>query len=155
MGLASRANAVCPGSLLHGFSPVATDLADLSAYRPVLKAIRSRLIHVGPPQRSGRVGVIPLGVVDGYRPISPEASAYVLIEGRRAPIRGVSLEHMVLDLTDIGAARIGEDVIVLGPCGDDQITLYDIAQWHGTHPAHVLMAFDRRIPCSYFGDPAR
>ena len=58
---------------------------------------------------------------------------------------------MVLNLGDINA-RVGDKVVLLGACGDDAITLHDIATWHGTQPHHVLMAFDRRMPCSYVGD---
>lgn len=158
-GLQSRANAVCPGHLLYGVSSVAPDVAGIAPYRPVLAAIKSRLIHVG-SLKSGmrdagagsvpsRVGVVPLGLADGYRPLVAEADAYTLIGGRRAPIKGVSLEHMTLDLSDFGDARVGDEVVVLGQSGEEEITLYDIASWQGTRAHAALMAFDRRLACRY------
>ncbi len=72
-GLSSRANAVCPGSLLYGISPVSKELSRFSGYRPVACAIKSRIIHIRPPEAGGRAGVIPLGLADGYRPPRPEA----------------------------------------------------------------------------------
>ena len=46
-GLSDRANAVCVGHLLYGLPPFAdTSVADVSAYRPVLAEIGSRLIQV-------------------------------------------------------------------------------------------------------------
>jgi alanine racemase len=156
-GLASRANAVCPGHLLYGLSPVEPEVAGIGPYRPVLRAITSRLIHVGTTHDAApglgdsaprRIGVLPLGLADGYRPIvAPGAST--LIAGRRAPIRGVSLEHMVLDLSDLADTSVGDEVVLLGRSGDGEITLGDLAAWQGTRPHQVLMAFDRRLPCRY------
>ncbi|MGI9333031.1 MAG: alanine racemase [Gammaproteobacteria bacterium] len=160
-GLPSRANAVCPGHLLYGVSPVADDVAAIDPYRPVLKAIKSRLIHVGPikagmrdagPQAPRRVGVIPLGLVDGYRPISARSAACALIAGRRVAIKAVSLEHISLDLSDLDQAEIGDEVVLLGASGGETITLADIAHWQGTRPHHVLMAFDRRLRARYLGE---
>ncbi|MDP6708302.1 MAG: alanine racemase [Alphaproteobacteria bacterium] len=159
-GLESHGNAVCPGHLLYGVPSVAPEVAPIAPYRPVLSAIRSRLIHAGPLKAGmrdagrnapGRVGVIPLGLADGCRAFLPDAPAAVLIDGRRAPVRGVSLEHMTLDLTDFEAAGVGDEVVVMGRSGDDEIGLGDIAAWQGTRQHHVLMAFDGRLPCRYLG----
>ena len=49
-GLTSLGNAVCPGHLLYGVPSVAPAVADTSAFRPVLRSIRSRLIHAGTPK---------------------------------------------------------------------------------------------------------
>ncbi len=80
------------------------------------------------------------------------AEAYTLINDRRAPIKGVSLEHMTLDLSDFEDARVGDEVVVLGQSGAEEITLYDIASWQGTRAHAVLMAFDRRLACRYFDE---
>lgn len=159
--LSSRANAVCPGHLLYGVSSVADDVAAIDPYRPVLKAIKSRLIHVGPvkagmrdagPEAPRRVGVIPLGFVDGYRRVAAGSPACVLVAGRRAAIKSISLEHMSLDLSDFEQARIGDEVVLLGASGGEMITLADIAAWQDARPHHVLMAFDRRLPVRYLGE---
>ncbi len=162
-GNQSRANAVCPGHMLYGISSVAEDVADITPYRPVLRAIRSRLIHTGPLKAGMRdaganaprhVGVIPLGLADGYRPLLGEAGAHVLIDGRPIPIKGVSLEHITLDLTDCEEAEVGDEVVLLGVSGDRSITLMDLAAWQGTRPHHVMMALDGRMACQYAGGVA-
>ncbi len=159
-GLESRANAVCPGHLLYGIPSVAPEVAEIAPYAPVVGAIRSRLIHAGPLKAGmrdtgrnaiARVGVIPFGLYDGCRPLLAEAPARVLIDGRPAPILGVSLEHTTLDLTDFEDAAVGDEVVVLGRSGGEEITLADLAAWQGTRQHHVLMAFDRRLPCRYIG----
>ena len=157
-GLASKANAVCPGHLLYGIPSVAAEVAPLAPYRQVLSVVKSRLIHVGPLKSGMRdarrnaprtVGVLPFGLADGYRPVLPEQPAAVLVGGRRAPIRGVSLEHLTLDLTAQPEARVGDEAVLVGRQGEDEIALSEVAAWQGTRPHHVMMAFDRKLPQHY------
>ncbi len=160
-GVKSRATAVCPGHLLYGLSPVDARLAELTgaaAFRPVLKSIRSWLIHVhapGPGAGYGgggapaRVGVVPLGLVDGYQSLRAGSGARALIGGRSVPILGVSLEYLSLDLSGLDSACEGDAVVLLGRSGDDEITLDDLAAWQGTLPHRVLMSLNRRLPCRY------
>jgi alanine racemase len=152
VGLKSRANAVCPGHLLYGISPVPPELAELGPFKPVLRSIKSCLIHVHEPGGTpSRVGVIPLGLVDGYLPPLPGSGAHVLIDGRPAPIKGPSLEYMSLDLSDHDTARVGDEVVLLGASGGAEITIEDVATWRGGFPHHVLMSFNQRLPCRYIG----
>ena len=148
-GLESRANAVSPGHLLYGISPVAAELAEIPAFKPVLKSIKSWLIHVHTPHGSRRVGVIPLGFVDGYQPISQNSGARVLIAGHPIPIMGVSLEYMSLDLSDFDGAHVGDEVVLLGASGEEEITIDDLASWRGGLAYQVPMTFNRRLPCRY------
>ena len=158
-GITSRANTVCPGHLLFGISSVAPEVAPIAPYRPVLSAIKSRIIHVallksGMRDAPGanapsRVGVIPLGLADGYRPLMLNASACVLIGGRRAPIKAISLEHMTLDLSDFEDTGVGDEVVLLGKSGKEEITIYEVASWQGTRSHHVMSALDRRLACRY------
>ena len=162
-GLASQGNAVCPGHLLYGVPSVAPDVADTSSFRPVLRSITSRLIHAGPPKAGmrglaepdtpRRIGVIPLGLADGYRPPLAGRTAYALVAGERVPIRGVSLEHITLDLSARPDAGVGDEVVLLGQSDGASITLADLADWQGTRMHLVLMAFDRRLPAHYLGAP--
>ena len=155
-GLRSRANAVCPGHLLYGLSPVTPSLVQAEAFRPVLAALKSRLIHVNRlgagSLRTGveRIGVLPLGVSDGFGVIAPGQEAYALIGKNRVPILGVSLEHMTLDLSDCPGAAVGNEVVLLGPGSNGTITLTDLAQWQGLRPHQVLCAFDGRLASTHF-----
>ena len=158
-GLTSLGNAVCPGHLLYGVPSVSPSVADTSAFRPVLRSIRSRLIHAGPPKAGmrglperetpSRIGVIPLGLADGYRPAAAGRTACALVDGARVPIRGVSLEHITLDLSERPAAGVGDEVVLLGESGSESISLADLAEWQGTRLHHVLMTFDGRLPAHY------
>jgi alanine racemase len=164
--LAHNCNAVCTGHLLYGgLSVVAPDVADLSAFRPVLHAVKTRLIHVGDqpsgqrifvggqhvPERDTTVGVVPVGLFDGLRKPTAGKAAAMLIRGRRVPLLSVSLEYSSVDLTGVDRSEIGEEVVVLGRSGDDRITLEEMADWQGTSALAVLMSFDQRLPCRLHG----
>ena len=163
-GLSDRANAVCVGHLLYGLSPFAdSSLADLSAYRPVLAEVGSRLIQVSDhPQGSDiaiggsygirhgrRTGVAPIGVAQGLVRPAPGSRPQALVRGRRAPVLAVSLEHLVLDLTDIEDAAVGDIVLLLGGKGNTAIGLDELAAWFGTTALDAVMALSGRLTAHY------
>ncbi|MEQ8654722.1 MAG: alanine racemase [Kiloniellales bacterium] len=160
-GLTDRCNAVCVGHLLYGLSPMAPGEADLSAFRPVLKEVGARLIHVGHHPAGGdigmgglygiakamKIGVIPLGMQNGMRAPAPGKTAEVLIRGRRVPSIGVSLEHMTIDLSALATPVLEETVLVLGAmAGAQPIDLEDLAVWRSSAPLEVAMTLSDRIP---------
>ena len=159
-GLTDRCNAVAPGGLLYGKSPLPAEMVDASAFRPVLKSVRSRLIHITydaadrTPGLHGRyafrvkgaTGVVPFGRADGNRAALPGHSAYMLVKGMRAPVLGVSSEHAVLDLSDVPDPQIGEEVTILGESGGASISLLDLAAWQGTTGSDILLMLSGRMP---------
>ena len=163
-GLSDRANAVCVGHLLYGLSPFAdASLADVAAYRPVLAGIGSRLIQVSDqPQGSDiaiggsyglrhgrRTGVAPIGVAQGMARPVPGSRPQALIRGRRAAILAVSLEHLVLDLTDVEDAAVGDVVRLLGGECDAAIGLNELAAWFGVTALDTVMALSGRLSAHY------
>ena len=143
-GLDSRANTVCPGSLLYGICPVDPELCDFSAFRPVLRSLKSKLVHIR--SDPGKVGVVPIGVADGFRRFPADARADALMRGQRIPILGVSLEYTNLDLTRIDDAAIGDEIVLVGESEGEAITLDDLSTCWGTSPLDALMSLGREIP---------
>jgi alanine racemase len=156
--------AVCPGHLLYGVPPAAADVVDASAFRPVLRAVRTRLAQVTLHPYARRAGlggarslaagavtgVVPFGRYQGHRP-ARDAVAVMLVRGRRVPVTGVSLEHSTLDLTGLADAAAGEDVVVLGEQAGERLALADLAAWQGVTAGDVLMSLDRRLETVYVG----
>ena len=153
-------SAVCPGHVLYGVSPCAPDFVEMAPFRPMLKAIKSQLIHIGRhpetgPQpgaswyhrnRRGDTGVIPIGLNDGYRKPSPEKGSEMLFRGRRIPVLGVSLEYTVVDLADFEDAGIGEEIVVIGKSGNQYLSLEEAADRLGISPLEFLLSLSDRIP---------
>ncbi len=81
---------------------------------------------------AGKLAVLPVGYYDGYdRKLSN--LAYVLIRGRRAQIRGrVCMNLIMVDVTDVPGVQPGDEVVLLGQQGEEQITAEQMATWAGT-----------------------
>jgi alanine racemase len=151
-------DAIDVGSLLYGLEPPGPADRDLGL-RPVLVGITSRLTQVRtrlrtefvdqspiPTGREVRLGVIPLGAADGLLGLS---AGHVLVGGRRAPVLSISLEHARLDLTGI-AAKAGDEVVVIGRQGGDEITMREVAAANGLYsPAVVPVLVGRAVPRRY------
>jgi alanine racemase len=157
-GVPDACNAVCVGHLLYGLSPVSAEVASAADLRPVMTAIRTRLIHVAHRSVGGTsgggayglrnaqiTGVVPLGLTDGMRNACPGEAASLLVRGRRAPVLGVSLEHTTLDLTGIDSPRVGDEVTLLGRSDGLANTFQDLARWFGCGELEALMSFSGRI----------
>ncbi len=165
-GLADRGNAVCAGHLLYGLSPFAdASVADLSAFRPVLAEVGSRLVQVSDhPQgsdiaiagsfgirRGRRTGVAPVGAAQGLARPAPGSRPEALIRGRRAPVLAVSLEHLTLDLSDVEDAAVGDAVLLLGRDGEAAIGLDEFAGWSGRRELDAVLALSGRLAAHYRG----
>src|SRR4029453_5752445 len=116
---------VRPGVALYGIDPTLRPCLDRKL-RPVLKWTAPLVgikdvregTCVGYAQtwrapRDTRVGLVPVGYADGYpRCFSNRAS--VLIPGRRAPVVGrISMDLTTVDLGDLPAACVGDEVTLL------------------------------------------
>jgi len=162
-GIEDNCTAVCPGGILYGNSPL-KGLGDASGFRPVMASVRTRLIHISQTASDrtpgyegiyatrvkGATGVVAFGRYDGNRAAAAGQSAYMLVRGVKAPILGVSLEHCVLDLSDVEDPQIGDEVVILGQNNDADITLERIAEWWGVGINDVLMTFNDRIKQRFF-----
>jgi len=154
-------NAVDPGRMLYGIVfPGETPPVPL---RPTLHALTTRVIalkELAPRERFAdrapfpvgapmRLGVIPMGAADGLRWLH---AGRVLVRGRSAPIVGApSLEHTRIDLTGVPDARVGDEAVVIGRQGDDEITAADVAAQRGLPQHHVATTVGPRIARTYRG----
>ena len=72
--------------------------------------------------RPTRIATLALGYADGYpRQLSNQAP--VLIGGIRVPVIGrVTMDMVMVDVTDLPDCRVGDEVVLLGKQGAQQIT---------------------------------
>ncbi|MBI1987420.1 MAG: alanine racemase [Nitrospinae bacterium] len=99
--------------------------------------------------RESRIAVLPLGYADGYsRSLSNRAS--VLVKGKRAPVVGrISMDLCTIDVTEIPGLEEGEEVVLLGRQGEEEITAWELASLQGTIPYEVFTAIGKRVPRVY------
>ena len=149
-------DAVRPGIALYGASPFEDQRPGLGieALKPVMsvsaKVLTVRRIPKGGTISYGRTftaerdtiaAVLAAGYADGYsRALSGQA--HVLVRGHRAPVAGrVCMDLTVVDVTDIvGKDRVdqGDEAVLLGSQGAENITSHELAKMAGTIPYEIL-----------------
>jgi len=150
---------VRPGLLMYGVVPRAFE--GTIAVRPVM-SLRSRVtavkgVRVGESigyggrfvaRRPTTMAVVPAGYADGLD-TRLEGRGYVLVRGRRAPIVGsVSMDMIALDVTGI-TVEPGDEVVITGRQGGDEITVGEMARWVGTIPYELLCRVGNRVKRVY------
>ncbi|MEA5048459.1 MAG: alanine racemase [Eubacteriales bacterium] len=96
-----------------------------------------------------RVGTVAVGYGDGYkRCLSGKAD--VLIRGKRArQIGTICMDQMMIDLTNVPDAEVGDDVVLLGSQGSDAITADELAEKAQTISYEILLSISERVPRVY------
>jgi alanine racemase len=160
-------NLARPGLLVYGIVPPAKRKVSSALQhhlRPAL-AWKSRvsLVRVAPkgtpvsyghtfitPRRM-RMAVITSGYGDGYmRAATGRAS--VLIGGRRCAVLGrVTMDQTVVDASALPQVKAGDEVVLIGRQGREEITAVELAAWCGTIPWEVLTNITYRVPRVYKG----
>lgn len=131
-----------------GLAPVMSLKARVALVRPVAagESVGYGRKYFAPSPR--RIAVLPLGYGDGYPRLAN--TGQVLVRGHRAPIRGgVTMDALMVDVTDIPGAAAGDEAVVLGAQGGEIITAHDLAGWAGTVSYDVLVGWSQRLPRRY------
>lgn len=154
-------SSVRPGIMLYGYHTLPTsvsvpDLQPVLTLRTTIAQLRT--IQPGTAvsynrtfvaRQKTKIAVLPIGYADGYsRRLSNRGA--VLIHGRRAPIVGlVCMDSTMVDVTEIPAAQVGDEVILIGRQGNDAIWADEVAECTGTIPYEVLCGIGPRVPRVY------
>jgi alanine racemase len=154
-------NLVRPGIMLYGAYPSLT-FQDLIQLRPVmtlktrihfLKSVApgTRISYGGAfiTKRDSLIATLPIGYADGYsRHLSNQGQ--VLIRGKRAPVVGkVCMDFIMVDVTEIPNVSLGDEVILMGKQGKEQITAEEIAKKINSISYEVLCLIGKRVPRIY------
>ena len=159
----SRNTLVRMGIGLYGIDPVApATSAEGAGLAPVMSLV-ARIVQVREvpagtqlsyggrtvTERPSRIAVVPVGYADGYAwRLTGKAEA--LVGGRRVPVAGsVTMDMTLLDITDTDAAP-GDEAVLLGRQGSEEITAVDLARQAGTISWEILCHLGLRLPRRYF-----
>jgi alanine racemase len=98
------------------------------------------------PTRS-LVATVPIGYADGVPRSLFDGGYEVLIGGTRRPLAGaVTMDQLVVDCGDDESVRPGDEVVLLGRQGDEEITADDWAAMAGTISYEVVCGVGPRMP---------
>ncbi|MBR4591659.1 MAG: hypothetical protein IKO35_00425, partial [Elusimicrobiaceae bacterium] len=76
--------------------------------------------------------------------------AQVLIKGKRCRILGnVTMDMMMVDITDIAPVCVGEEAVAVGRQGEEEITLQELARLAGTIDYELCTLLTARVPRIY------
>jgi alanine racemase len=153
-------DAVRPGLLLYGIVPPPLAAGDLRL-RPAL-SLTSRIVAVKGLRRGEGTGyglrwttdeprsiaIVPAGYADGLD-TRLSGSAAVLVRGQRVPIVGsVCMDMLMIDVTGLDVSP-GDDVVLIGRQGGDEITAREMAAAIGSIPWEVTCRLGSRIQREY------
>jgi alanine racemase len=76
-----------------------------------------------------RVATLTAGYADGYPRHLSNRDAAVLVHGQRCALLGrVTMDLMIIDVTDVADAKAGDEVVLLGRQGNEQISATELAE---------------------------
>ena len=148
------------GLLIYGASPVKE--AQPIEIRPALSLkSRVRFIKAMQPgqtvsygatwkaERPSVVATVPVGYAHGYvRALSNKAD--LLVRGVRAPVIGrITMEDLMCDVTGLPGVQVGDEVVLIGRQGKEQITAEELARHARTIPYEILVGLSPSIPRRY------
>jgi alanine racemase len=163
----SRYDLVRSGIALYGLAP-ASDLvsrAPADRLRPAL-ALKARVSHVKELAAGERlsyglryqmdhdsvIATVPLGYADGVTRALSATGGQVLVGGRRRPIAGtVTMDQITVDCGPDSGVAVGDEVVLLGRQGDEEITAWEWADRTGTIAYEVVCGISGRVPRVYLG----
>jgi len=99
----------------------------------------------------GTVVTVPIGYADGLARRLREADGEVLIGGVRHPFAGnVTMDQVVVDVGG-HEVSVGDEVVLLGTQGDEEISADEWARRLGTINWEIVCGFGPRLPRRYVG----
>lgn len=164
-----RMTGISPGRAIWGFSPLERREGHPALEMP-MTAWKSRLLHVHDVLGGKfgdnckalrlnsplRIGVIAGGVSDGISP--RQSGGFVLVRGKRVPVASsICLEHTIIDLSGCPEAKPGDEAVIFGKQGSEEIPMDEVRNlwgkdlmsfWTGITP-HVQRVYLRNgVPCA-------
>ncbi len=95
-----------------------------------------------------RVITLPVGYGDGYMR-SMSGKAKVILRNKRYPVIGaICMDQIMVDIGQ-NTGYNGDEVILIGTQGKEQITVGDLAAWADTLPYEILTNINTRVPRIY------
>jgi len=104
--------------------------------------------------KATNIVTLPVGYADGYSRLL-SGKGEVLLKGHRYPIVGnICMDQCMVDVGDL-EVEIGEEAVLLGKQGGEEITADELAEKMGTINYEIVCMIGSRVPRIYKGEEAR
>jgi alanine racemase len=149
------------GLMLYGSSPLPQYQAEL---RPAL-ALKTRITIIRDlpaghgvsygrtfiTPRPMRVATLAIGYADGCNRHLSNQGADVLIHGQRCPLLGrVTMDQIMADVSHVAEAAIGDEAILIGSSGSQEILAAEVAGKAGTIAWDIFTSIGPRVDRVYY-----
>ena len=142
--------------MLYGISP-------LPEFQKILKPVMSWKTRIGlirdMPKGSSisygrtfitprpmRIATLTAGYADGYPRHLSNCDAAVLVRGRRCPLLGrVTMDLVMIDVSGIEAVEVGDEAILMGRQGDQEVSAAELAERAGTITWEITTRVGSRV----------
>ncbi|PLV17820.1 alanine racemase [Pseudomonas guariconensis] len=149
----ARLDMVRPGAALYGDVATHPEYKRVMQFKSYVASINEYpkdntvgYDHTFTLTRDSRLANIPVGYSDGYRRVFTN-KGFVLIGGHRAPVVGkVSMNTLMVDVTDIPTAHPGDEVALFGKQGEGEITKGEIEEINGALLADLYTVWGNSNP---------
>ncbi len=156
----ARFDMVRIGLGIYGINPAPGVVPDIGL-RPAMRIVSAvSMVRRYPPgtrpsygrrrplEREATVATVPIGYADGL-PRSLFEAGEVLIGGRRHRFAGnVTMDQILVDVDDT-SVETGDEVVLIGRQGSEEVTATDWADHIGTIPYEVVCQIGPRLPRRY------
>ena len=96
--------------------------------------------------RPMRVATLTAGYADGYPRHLSNRDAQMLVRGKRCPLLGrVTMDLMVIDVSHVPDAVVGDEVVLMGKQGDAEIPCEELAEKAGTITWEITTRVGQRV----------
>jgi len=151
------ADRVRPGLALYGVSP----LPQFQKLLQPVMALKTRItlvreVGAGRGISYGRdfitphpmrVATLAIGYADGYPRQTSNRGAQVLVRGKRCAVLGrITMDQLMVDVTGLPRdVAPGDETVIFGRQGDEEITVNEVAAWAGTITWDILTRLGKRV----------
>ena len=159
-------DAARPGVILYGMYPSGYLKDKVLDLQPVM-SIKAEIVNLKTvpagtsvsyarkftSDKETKIATIGLGYADGYsRPLSGKVQ--VICGGIKCPVVGnICMDQCMVDVTEVPDVKLGDEIVIMGKQGDEQILADDLAALNGTINYEVTCLWDLRIPKVYMNYP--
>lgn len=154
-----------PGIIIYGYYPSNEVDKEKIHLKPVM-SLKTNVVHLKKVSKGEYIGygrkfkttreaiiaTLPVGYADGYTRLLFN-KAEVIINGEMAPVVGrICMDQCMIDVTDVGCVKIGDEVILIGEDGNNRFDADDAAELLDTISYEIVCMIGKRVPRVYVKD---
>lgn len=129
--------------------PVATLTSTIAQLHHVKKGSSVSYNRRGVVSRDSTIATVRIGYADGYSRRFGNGTGKIMVHGQLVPVIGsVCMDMTMIDVTDVPAVAVDDEVIIFGK----ELPVQFLADWIGTIPYEILTGVSQRVKRIYYAD---